>query len=84
MIQTIHDPRTTARRVKKTKCEMGLHYVECAQFDSHICVTRSYFVSIGSTLRKSKFKGSTFLHPALESIVVRVEKRFLSRSNAYN
>lgn len=47
-----------------------------------MCVTLEYLGSIGSTVRKSAFTGSTFLHLALDNIVCRVENRLRSLSKA--
>ena len=49
-----------------------------------MCVTFPYLGSEGSRVKKSMFRGSTFLHPALDSIVVRIVKRLLSFSKANN
>lgn len=51
---------------------------------TYMCVTFANFESKGSTVRKSKFSGSTFLQPAFDNIIVRVPKRLRSRSKAYN
>ena len=51
---------------------------------AYMCVTPLYCLSTGDVVRKSALTGVTFLHFARFSIVFRVPKRFLSRSNAYS
>lgn len=50
--------------------------------DTCMCVTLAYLGSSGWMVRKSMLVGSVFLQSALESMVLRVVKRFLSLSKA--
>lgn len=47
-----------------------------------MCVTPEYLGSMGSTIRKSVFTGSTFLHLAFNNIARKVENRLRSLSKA--
>ena len=51
---------------------------------TYMWVTERYFGSVGFTVRKSIFTGSTFAHLAFESINFKVENRFWSLSKANN
>lgn len=49
-----------------------------------MCVARPYFGSSAEMVRKSELTASTLLQCAFDSMVLRVEYRLRSRSNAYN
>jgi len=81
IIQSVYDARPRARGIQKTwHNEHGSSKADMKS--TYMWETLEYSGSSGSIDKKSSFLGTTFVAPALLSIVSNVLNRFLSRSKA--